>query len=103
MHGATDNARLSGIVVFIGHHSLIELLVFYYSFITEVLDEAKVKHISFVKQILFKLLPKQTTSHKTTIEVSVLECHLPQTHIKEKSIRYATCTVSLHRYIWGRQ
>lgn len=51
----TDKERFSGIVVFLtGHHSSMELLVLYcftlnYSFITEALDEGKVKHISFEK------------------------------------------------------
>lgn len=50
----TDKERFRGMGIFIGHPSWMLALWFNlnYSFITETLNERKVKHISFVKEHL---------------------------------------------------
>lgn len=52
----TDKERFRGMGIFIGRPSWMELLALWfnlnYSFITEALNEGKVKHISFVKEHL---------------------------------------------------
>lgn len=66
--------------------------------------EGKIKQNSCMKQhlwFLFRLQLKLSGSQWITLEVTVPECHLPQTCRKEKSICYAT-RYSIIVYVSGR-